>query len=127
MRLSVRHATSPKVECKPLTPEQLAGLKPNMRRPVDCPRERWPLYVELERDGDLLYRGTHPPSGLWNDGAASVFRTLRVPAGAQEFVVRMRDTGRKSGFDYSRSGVVELRPGQNFVIEFRSGEGFLWR
>jgi hypothetical protein len=34
-----------------------------MRRPVDCPRERWPVYLELERDGRLLYRGIHPPSG----------------------------------------------------------------
>jgi len=126
MRLSIRHATATKIECKPLTPRQMADLKPNMRRPVDCPRERWPVYVELERGGELLYRGTHPPSGLWNDGAATVFRTFRVPAGPQSIVVRMRDSGRESGFDQVRSGTIDLEPGQNFVIEFRSGKGFIW-
>jgi hypothetical protein len=105
----------------------MADLKPNMRRPVDCPRERWPVYVELEREGKLLYRGTHLPSGLWDDGAATVFRTFWVRAGPQSIIVRMRDSGRENGFDHVRSGTIDLEPGQNFVIEFRSGEGFVWR
>jgi len=83
--------------------------------------------VELEREGKLLYRGTHLPSGLWNDGAATVFRTFRIPAGPQSIVVRMRDSGRKDGFDQVRAGTIDLQPGQNFVIEFRTGEGFTWR
>lgn len=127
VRLSIRHPTATRIECKPLTPQQMADLKPNMRRPVDCPRERWPVYVELARDGELLYRGTHLPSGLWHDGAATVFRTFRIPAGPQSIVVRMRDSGRESGFDHVRSGTIDLKSGQNFVIEFRSGEGFIWR
>jgi ferredoxin len=126
VRLSIRHATEPMVACKPLTPQQLAELKPNMRRPVDCPRERWPITVELERDGRLLYRGTHEPSGLWNDGAATMHRTFAVPAGPQALTVRMRDSGRDSGFDHVRSGVVNLGPGQNFVVEFETGSGFTW-
>jgi ferredoxin/coenzyme F420-reducing hydrogenase delta subunit len=126
VRLAIRHATATKIECKPLTPQQMSDLKPNMRRPVDCPRERWPVYVELERDGKLLYQGTHRPSGLWDDGAATVFRTFRIPAGRQAIVVRMRDSGRESGFDQVRSGTIDIAPGQNFVIEFHSGQGFTW-
>ena len=126
LRLSIRHVTPPKVACKPLTPEQMLQLKPNMRRPVDCPRERWPLYVELERDGRLLYHATQEPSGLWNDGAAAVHRAFRVAAGRQAIVVRMRDSGRTSGYDQVRAGTVELEPGQNFVIEFETAGGFQW-
>jgi len=126
VRLSIRHVTSPKVACKPLTPQQLAELKPNMRRPVDCPRERWPITVELERDGRLLYRGTHEPSGLWNDGVATMHRAFAVPAGPQSIVVRMRDSGREAGFDHVRSDTIDLQPGQNFVIEFETGAGFTW-
>ena len=126
VRLSIRHVTAPKVACTPLTPKQMAELKPNMRRPVDCPRERWPITVELERDGRLLYRGTHEPSGLWNDGVATVHRAFAVPAGPQSIVVRMRDSGREAGFDHVRSGTIDLRPGQNFVIEFETGAGFTW-
>jgi ferredoxin/coenzyme F420-reducing hydrogenase delta subunit len=127
LRLSIRHATAAKIPCKPLTPEELAALKPNMRRPVDCPRERWPVYVELERDGQLLYRGLREPSGLWNDGVASVHRTFRVPAGPHTITVRMRDSGRRDGFDQVRTGTVELSPGQNFVIQFETGKGFSWQ
>jgi coenzyme F420-reducing hydrogenase delta subunit len=126
VRLSIRHATATKVECKPLTAREMAELKPNMRRPVDCPRERWPVYVELERDGRLLYRGTHEPSGLWNDGVASVHRAFAVPAGPQSLVVRMRDSGREAGFDHMRPIEIDLQPGQNFVIEFETGTGFSW-
>jgi ferredoxin/coenzyme F420-reducing hydrogenase delta subunit len=127
VRLSIRHATAAKIECKPLTPEQMAELKPNMRRPVDCPRERWPVYLELERDSRLLYRATHRPSGLWDDGAVTVFRTFRIPAGPQSIVLRMRDSGRESGFDPVRSGTIDPAPGQNLVIEFHPGEGFVWQ
>lgn len=127
VRLSIRHATEPKVPCKPLTPEELAALKPNMRRPVDCPRERWPVTVELERDGRLLYRGTHEPSGLWNDGVATVHRAFAVPAGPQVVTVRMRDSGRADGFDHVRTGTIDLQPGQNLVIEFEGGAGFSWQ
>jgi quinol-cytochrome oxidoreductase complex cytochrome b subunit/coenzyme F420-reducing hydrogenase delta subunit len=126
IRLSIRHSTAPKVACKPLTPQQMAERKPSMRRPVDCPRERWPVYLELERDGRLLYRGIHPPSGLWDDGVATAHRAFRVPAGPQAITVRMRDSGRRAGFDHVRSGAVELAAGQNFVIEFGAGEGFSW-
>jgi len=127
IRLSIRHATAPKVACKPLTPQELTDLKPNMRRQVGCPRERWPVYVELERNGELIYSGTHPPSGLWNDGSATVFESFRVSAGPQSIVVRMRDSGREEGFDQVQSGAVDLKPEQNFVIEFHTGEGFSWR
>ncbi|MFZ2508502.1 MAG: cytochrome b N-terminal domain-containing protein [Steroidobacteraceae bacterium] len=127
LRLSIRHATATREECKPLTAQQMMELKPNMRRPVDCARERWPVYVELEREGTLLYSGTHQPSGLWNDGSATVFRSFRVPAGPQSIIVRMRDSGRRAGFDHVRSGTIELRPGQNFVIGFSAGAGFSWR
>ena len=35
-------------------PEELAKLAPNMRTPMDCPRERSPVRVRLELDGVLL-------------------------------------------------------------------------
>jgi quinol-cytochrome oxidoreductase complex cytochrome b subunit/Fe-S-cluster-containing hydrogenase component 2 len=126
VRLSIRHATETRIPCKPLTPKQMIELQPNMRRPVDCPRERWPITVELERNGRVLYRGTHQPSGLWNDGVATVHRPFAVPAGRQSLVVRMRDSGRADGFDHVRSGTIELAPGQNFVIQFETGKGFTW-
>lgn len=124
LRLSFSHAARPKVECKPLTVEEMAQLKPNMRRQVGCPRERWPVLVELERDGELLYRGSHAPAGLWNDGPSTVFERFAVPAGEQTLTVRLRDSGRTEGFDHEQTTRVSLLPGQNLVVQFRTGEGF---
>jgi hypothetical protein len=101
-------------------------LKPNMRRQVGCPRERWPVYVELLRDGRLLYRGEHEPAGLWNDGPSTVLERIVVPRGPQRLTVRLRDSGRKDGFDYEREIRADLAAAQNFVIEFRADQGFLF-
>jgi len=124
--LSLRHAAKTQVECKPLTAEEMISLKPNMRRPVGCPRERWPVYVELLRDGRLLYRGEHAPAGLWNDGPSTVLERIVVPRGPQALTVRLRDTGRREGFDYQQEIRADLAAAQNFVIEFRADQGFVY-
>ncbi len=123
--LSLRHAARTQVECAPLTAAEMMTLKPNMRRRVDCPRERWPVYVELLRDGKLLYRGEHAPAGLWNDGPSTVLERIIVPQGPQTLTVRLRDSGRSAGFDFEEHIRADLAATQNFVIEFRAGEGFL--
>jgi hypothetical protein len=123
--LSLRHAAPTKLACAPLTAQESIKLKPNMRRQVGCPRERWPVYVELSRDGDMLYRGLHQPAGLWNDGPAAMLERIVVPAGSQALTVRLRDSGRSEGFDRERRFEVELEPGRNYVMEFRSGQWIL--
>ena len=50
IRLSFSHAGARSEECRRYTPEELAQLAPNMRRPMDCARERVALYVEFEID-----------------------------------------------------------------------------
>jgi ferredoxin/coenzyme F420-reducing hydrogenase delta subunit len=125
--LSFSHAAKRRQECRPLTSAESALKQPNMRRPTDCPRGRWPVYVELEFDGKLVYRGLRQPAGLWKDGASSMFQRFRVPAGARQLTARLRDTGRSAGFDYEAVRTVELRPGQNLVVEFDPQRGFEMR
>ena len=125
--LSFSHAAPRREECAPLTPTELARLQPNMRRPTQCPRERWPVVVELELDGRTLVERRLAPVGLWGDGPASIYRRLTVPSGAQAVTVRLRDTGRTSGFDYEVSRQLILSPGQNLVIGFSADSGFVFR
>jgi hypothetical protein len=125
--LSFSHAAPRRVECAPLTPAELAKLQPNMRRPTQCPRERWPVVVELELDGRTLVESRLAPVGLWGDGPASIYRRLTVPSGAQAVTVRLRDTGRTSGFDYEVSRQLVLSPSQNLVIGFSADSGFSFR
>jgi len=124
IRLVISHATAKTGECRQLSPEEIANLAPNMRRPTECPRERHNLFVELRLDDDLLYQGLEPPTGLWSDGPSNVYRKFVVPSGHHQLTVRLRDSGRESGFDHVHTEEIELKPQQNFVVGFRSTAGF---
>jgi hypothetical protein len=119
IKLSFSHAGAHREECRRLSQEELNQLPPNMRRPMDCPRERVPLLVELELDGELLYRDVLPPSGLSSDGASTAYRKFPVTAGEHHLVARLRDSRRSAGFDHEKSAAITLIPQQNFVIDFR--------
>ncbi len=123
IKLSFSHAAQRKGECRRLTPEEIAALPPNMRRTQDCPRERLPVLVELVLDGRVVARELLPPAGLHGDGASAVYRRFPVNAGRHRLVARLRDSGRTEGFDYEGAAEVELAPGQNFVVDFRSETG----
>jgi hypothetical protein len=128
VKLSFTHGSSRKADCRKRTAEELAKLPPNMRRPVECPRARQPVYVELDVDGRATYRASLPPSGLSGDGPSRVYERFVVPAGPHAIAVRMRDTARAEGFDYAKSADVTLSPDQSFVIDFRPEvDGFAFR
>ena len=40
--------------------------------------------------------------------------------------MRLRDSGRKEGFDYEQEIRADLAAAQNFVIEFRADQGFVY-
>lgn len=121
--LSFSHAGERKSPCRRLTPEEIAALPANMRRPTDCPRQRVALLVELEVDGETVYRGDAPPSGLAGDGASTVYERITVTPGRHRLLARLRDSRREKGFDYRLDKVVELVPGENLVIDFRADTG----
>lgn len=123
IRLSFNHAGERVAECRQLSPEEIARLAPNMRQPLDCPRARVPLLVELTLDGDVLYRAAALPSGLADDGPATVYERFLVAPGTHEIGARLRDSRRTEGFDYAGRVQVELAAGQNFVVDFRAGTG----
>jgi ferredoxin/coenzyme F420-reducing hydrogenase delta subunit len=121
--LSFSHAGRLKQPCKPLTVEELAKLPISMRRPRDCVRERWPVEVELIVNGELRHAGTYAAAGLWSDGPSTIYKRFKVPVGVTTLDVRLRDSGRKQGFDYTRSLAVDLKPAQNLVIDFHAEQG----
>ena len=123
VKLSFSHAGALREPCRTLSPEELEALAPNMRVAVDCPRERVPVLVDLEIDGERVYRAALNPSGLAGDGPSSVYERFEIPAGPHRIRVRMRDTPRESGFDHETSRDVLLAEGQSFVIDFRAELG----
>jgi hypothetical protein len=122
IKLSFAHGAK-KEECRRRTPEELAKLPPNMRRPMACGRERLPVTVELLLDGAPLYQAVLPPTGLAGDGPSRTYQRFAVPPGRHELVARLRDSDRGEGFDYERTAVVELKPAQSLAIDFRAEMG----
>ncbi len=118
IKISISHQGQLLGDCVELTPQELAKLPPNMRAPKSCPRERSPLTIEVDVDGQLAHRQVAKPSGLSGDGAAVVYRRLEVPAGKHHIEVRMKDNARSEGFDYTRSEEVDLAPSEILVVDF---------
>jgi quinol-cytochrome oxidoreductase complex cytochrome b subunit/coenzyme F420-reducing hydrogenase delta subunit len=124
LKLSFSHAGQPLKPCRRMSHEEMMNTPFSERRATDCERGRWPVYVELDLDGQTIYRGQHDPAGLWNDGPSSVYARFEVPAGRHRLDARLRDDGRAEGFTSTGSHMLELQPGQNFVVDFRPQEGF---
>jgi hypothetical protein len=123
IKLSVVHSAQRKNECRKRTEEELEAMNPNMRKPYDCPRERLPIRLELLLDGTVVYGETLQPAGLSRGSQTRAYKRLATTAGQHELVVRMVDSARTEGYDYSRAAQVKLVPGENFVIDFRAETG----
>ncbi len=120
IKLSIVHLGARLRACVEQTAEELARLPPNMRAPSRCPRERAPLAVEVDVDGEPLLRQTAKPGGLSSDGSASMYSRRVIDAGEHHVAVRLRDSAREDGFDYERELTVSLQPAQILVIDFDS-------
>ncbi len=116
--LTFSHAGERIEECHKLSQEELNKLPPNMRKPSDCPRERYPLKVSFSIDNKLMYNQALAPSGFWKDGESTVYDRIELPAGSHEFFIGMSDSGRTEGFDFQDRTRITLSEGQHLVVEF---------
>lgn len=125
LRLSVLHPGKPRGDCRTRTPEELAKLPPQMRAPLDCPRERSPVAVQVELDGHAVIDESFPPAGLNRDGASAGYRRLAIRAGQHTLRVRLNDDARQGGFPYERTATLAVKPGQIVLIDFNPAKGGL--
>ncbi len=123
IKVSFSHGAKRKEVCRRRTREELAKLAPNMRKPMDCSRERLPVFIEILIDGRLLYRDSLPPTGLSKDGPSRIYQRFVVEPGRHRLVARLRDTDRTEGFDYQKEFAIDLAPRQNLALSFRSEMG----
>jgi hypothetical protein len=122
VKLSFSHSAQLVQACRERSEAELAKLAPNMRTKMDCPRQRADVLVELDMDGKPLYRISTSPTGLRQDGAATVYRRLEIPAGRHRFQARMAD-GPDRAFNHAKDIDLDLAPGQVLIVDFLTGEG----
>lgn len=123
IKLSLVHSAEHTEPCRRLTAKELAELAPNMRKPMSCPRERLPLWLEVSLDGRLLFSESLPPAGLSKDGPARAYHRILVAPGRHSLSLKMRDSARTEGYDYQLDTEVELEALQNLVVDFRPESG----
>ena len=121
LKLSFTHSAQLAHPCRERSAAELAGLAPNMRTSMSCPRERAMLAVELDMDGKPLYRIAASPAGMHKDGATTVYRRLAIPAGRHQFRARLAD-GPDGKFNVVRDAAIELAPGQVLIVDFAAGD-----
>lgn len=122
LKVSFIHHGQRVAPCRAATPEELAKLPPQMRQAVKCERERAPVAIEVDLDGQRVYSHVAQPSGLSRDGASSVYHRLAIPAGEHRITVRLRDST-QPGFGYTRDTTLTLKEAQVLVIDFDSQKG----
>lgn len=124
IKLAFSHAAQHEEECRKPTAAELVKLPTNRRQVSNCTRARVPMVLELTLNGRPVFSGVQQPTGLWKDGPSHVYRRFPVVAGTHLLSARLRDSRRTdSGFDYVAERQIDLKPGQNFVIGFRSEAG----
>lgn len=123
IKLSFSHEGKLVSACRQRSAEELAKLAPNMRAPMDCPRGRSPVGVEIDLDGTPVYRHLAQPSGLSKDGASTVYHRIPVRSGEHRLAIRLNDDARAAGFNYQREETVNLKPGKVLVIDFNREAG----
>lgn len=123
IKISFTHTGKHVGDCRALTEEEKAKLPPQMRPKQICPRERSPVSIEVDINGQPVLRRTAEPSGLKRDGSSAVYQRLQVAAGEQKIAVRMKDDVRAPGFTAEREDTVTLKPSQVLVIDYNAEKG----
>jgi len=123
IKVAFVHSGKAKGGCRIRTAEELSKLAPNMRMKKVCPRNRLPLMLELFVDGKQIYKDVLPATGFRNTGPSMVYKSFPVSTGHHKIMVRMRDSERTEGYDYTTETEVMLKPSRHFVIQFRAERG----
>ena len=123
VKLSLSHATERVEPCVQLTPQQIAELAPNMRRSQSCERQRVPLFLQLDVDGEIAFERQTAPTGLWEDGNATVYERFELSPGKHTITLRMRDSAQADTWDYTHTEDVVLEAGRYLTITFKAENG----
>ncbi|HEC14192.1 MAG TPA: hypothetical protein ENI72_00400 [Rhodospirillales bacterium] len=110
IKLSFSHPGRHKKKCRRRTRQELADLPPNMRAPMKCSRERWPVSVQIVMDGKTIFTGRAEPTGLSRGGASNFYEVFPIPIGPHRIVMRMKDGNDAEKYGFEGSINVDLPP-----------------
>lgn len=125
VKISIRHAGKIVGECRSLNEEEMKRLPANMKVVQQCPRERSPVSLTIELDGQPLYESVARPSGLQKDGVSTFYARFAIPAGEHKIRARLKDDANNPEVAYLEERHLNVQPRQVMVIDFK--DGFLFK
>jgi len=120
---TMSHVGKHVTECKKMSYEELMKLPPNMRKPMDCPRERSPVVMELQLNDEVIFSHTAQPLGLYKDQGIDIYQNIKVSAGKHRIKAMLNDDVKVEGPIYQHEDDIHIKPEQHLIIQFDSGEG----
>ena len=105
-------------ECRKLTQQELDKLPANMRKTEECQRQRQAVEVVFKLDDKIIYEENLAPTGIWSDGAVTVYQRMKVPKGQHQMFIGMRNSNIDQGYDYVLESELVLEAGQHLIVEF---------
>ena len=112
------------LDARKLTKEELAKRLPHMRAQVNVTRERAPVRLRLQVDGQIVFDQSFQPKGLSKDGPSIAIARLPMTAGQHEVRIEMADTIDPNAWTKQWSETVSFESNRTRVILFDTKEGF---
>jgi len=125
IKFTFKYSGKHRTEQRELTDKETEDMLRHMRR-TNSPfpkmrmvgkRGRLPVYVEVELDDKMILAKTYYPAGLKNDIPAFAYEEIPVAPGTHYIKVRVRDSKREDGFDYTFEKKIEAQPGRVTVVD----------
>ncbi len=90
----------------------------NMGKLAGCPRERFPVVVDLSIDGRTMLDRAYKPKGIKRDMASYIYDDFIISPGVHRIAVAMYDSGNKNKADATLDETVDIKPGDVKVLRF---------
>ncbi len=112
------------LEPRKLTKEELAKRLPHMRAQVNVTRERVPVRLRIQVDGQTVLDQSFQPKGLSKDGPSIAVARLPMTAGPHQVLVEMADTADREAWTKQWNETVSFETNRTRVVLFDTKAGF---
>ncbi len=88
----------------------------NISKLAGCPRERYPVVVEIELDGKNILKKAYAPTGFKSDMSSYIYEEFMIEPGMHKLSARLYDKGPSAPPGFSLEETVEVKPSEIKLI-----------
>lgn len=115
------------VGSKKMSQEEMDKLLPHMRAQVNLIRERVPVRLRVQVDGETRHDEAYQPKGISKDGPSMAIVRLPVKAGSHQIILQLADTTDTNLWTRTWNHQVNFHDNRVSVVIFDTKNGFsLW-